>query len=337
LLIENAIQLRQRLQSVGLSDSAINAAWPTWWSTDADASVSAKAELRFSLSRKLGLDPHSLLEDAAEPRFVWRNAARFKHLQGETEFEQAGITSFGVAFGSVLLSGVASWRPLVGMTAQEMRATLMDGRPFVELADLLAIGWSLGIPIVHLRVFPWRRKRMAAMAVQLGARSAILLGRDAEYPAQIAFYVAHELGHVALGHVGTGQTIVDLEVPGFADPGSDPEENAADRYALALLTGQDSPVVLSRSGSGGARSLAKAALAASKELGIEPGTLALCFGYSTNQWPAANAALRHIYSAPKPVWREVNSVAREQLELDRIPDDAQDYVEAVLWPGTDAL
>ena len=336
LLNENAAQLRQRLQGLGLSDPAINAAWPTWWSADADASVSAKAELRFSLSRKLGLDPHSLLEDAAEPRFVWRDAARFKHLQGETAIEQAGITSFGVALGSVLLSGVTSWRSLVGMPAKEMRAALIDGRPFVELADLLVIGWSLGIPIVHLRIFPWQRKRMAAMAVQLGARSAILLGRDAEYPAPSAFYVAHELAHLALGHIETGQTIVDLETPGLADAESDPEEYAADRYALELLTGQDSPVVVSRTGSGGARSLAEAALGASKELRIEPGTLALCFGYSTNQWAVANAALRYIYSAPKPVWREVNSVAREQLELDRIPDDAQAYLEAVLGPRTAA-
>lgn len=336
LLNENAYQLRQRLQSLGLSDAAINAAWPTWWSADADASGSAKAELRFSLSRKLGLDPHSLIEDAAEPRFVWRDAARFKHLQGESAIEQAGITSFGVALASVLLSGVTSWRRLVGMTAREMRTALIDGRPFVELSDLLAIGWSLGIPIVHLRVFPWHRKRMAAMALQLGERSAILLGRDARYPPQVAFYVAHELAHLALGHIESGQTIVDLETPGLADAESDPEENAADRYALELLTGRDSPVVVSRTGSGGARSLADAALRASHELRIEPGTLAMCFGYSTNQWPVAHGALQYIYSAPKAVWREVNSVAREQLELDRIPGDAQAYLEAVLGPRTAA-
>jgi hypothetical protein len=280
----------------------------------------------------LGLDPHSLLEDAAEPRFVWRDAARFKHLRGETALEQAGITSFGVALGSVLLSGVRSWRSLVGMTALEMRAALIDGRPFVTLTDLLAIGWSMGIPIVHLRIFPWNRKRMAAMSVQLGTRSAILLGRDAEYPAQIAFYVAHELAHLALGHIETGQVIVDLETSRIADPEADPEENAADRYALELLTGQDSPLVVSRRGSASAHSLAEAALRASEELRIEPGTLALCFGYSTNQWPVAHAALRHIYSGPKPVWREVNSVAREQLELDLIPEDAQIYLEAVLGP-----
>jgi hypothetical protein len=218
------------------------------------------------------------------------------------------------------------------MMARDIRSALIEGRPYVGLADLLALGWSLGIPIVHLRVFPWQQKRMAAMAVQLGARGAILLGRDAEYPAQIAFYIAHEFAHLALGHIEAGQSIVDLETSSLSETEADPEENAADRYALELLTGQDSPVVVSGTGSASAKSLAEAALNASGELQVEPGTLALCFGYSTNQWPVANAALRYIYSAPKPVWREVNSVAREQLELDQIPDDAQTYLEAVLGP-----
>lgn len=288
--------------------------------------------MRFSLSRKLGLDPHSLIEDAREPRFVWKDTARFKHLKGETVIEQAGITSFGVALGSLLLSGVSAWRSVAGMMARDIRAALIGGRPFIELADLLALGWSLGIPVVHLRVFPWQQKRMAAMAVQLGERGAILLGRDAEYPAQIAFYIAHELAHLALGHIEAGQSIVDLETSSLTEAEADPEENAADRYALELLTGQDSPMVVSGTGRASARSLATAALHASGELQVEPGTLALCFGYSTNQWPVANAALRFIYSAPKPVWREVNSVAREQLELDQIPDDAQTYLEAVLGP-----
>ncbi len=288
--------------------------------------MSAKAELRFSLSRKLGLDPHSLLEEAGAPRFVWKDVARFKHLKGET----SGITSFGVALGTVLVGATLAWRPVVGLSASEIRDALMDERPFIRLADLLALCWSVGIPTVHLRVFPWIHKRMAAMAVQVGARSAILLGRDSDYPAQIAFYVAHELAHFALGHVQTGNVVVDLESPTLSDAETDAEENAADRFALQVLTGQATPNVLSSTGRGGAKSLADAAIGASEELGIEPGTLALCFGYSTKNWGIANAAMRHIYTAPKPVWQEVNNIAREQLAFDSIPADSQAYVSAVL-------
>jgi hypothetical protein len=332
LTSESAAQLKQRLKGIGLSDPAIRAAWPVWWSDDADASTSAKAELRFSLSRKLGLDPHSLLEEDV-PRFVWKDAARFKHLRGETELEQAGITSFGVAVGSVLVSATKLWRPVLGSSAAELRMALMEGQPFVGLPDLLALAWSVGIPTVHLRVFPWSRKRMTAMAVQIGPRSAILLGRDSDYPAQIAFYVAHELGHFALGHVGSGDILVDMETDD-AESETDFEENAADRFALELLTGKGNPVVLSGTGQGGARALAEAALGASIELGIEPGTIALCFGFSTKNWAVANGAMRHIYPVGKPVWNEVNKIALEQLALETVPYDSQAYLASILGVET---
>ena len=40
---------------------------------------------------------------------------------------------------------------------------------------------------------------MAAMSVQVGAGTAMLPAKDSSYPAQIAFYLAHEIAHIALG------------------------------------------------------------------------------------------------------------------------------------------
>ena len=73
---------------------------------------------------------------------------------------------------------------------------------------------------------------------------------------------------------------------------------------------------------------------ASEELGIEPGTLALCFGYSTKNWATANAAMKYIYAAPKPVWQEVNNIARDQLHLENITDDSREFLLTAL--GMDA-
>jgi hypothetical protein len=326
---ESAKHLRQRLKNIGLSDPAIEAAWPAWWSDDAESSSSARTELRFSIARKLGLDPHSLL-DEGEPKFVWRGAARFKHLLGESETEQFAITSFGTALASTLITGTEHWIPVAERTPAELRGAILHSQPSVRLLDLLSTAWSVGIPVVHLRVFPRSRKRMSAMAVRVGERYAILLAKDAEYPALVAFYVAHELGHIALGHLRQERAIIDLDFPALAATPTDPEEVAADRFALALLTGTATPTVLPLDGEAGARSLAQAALDASKELQIEPGTLALCFGYSTGKWAIANAAMQYIYAAPKPVWREVNRIALAQLSLERISDDVQAYLLAVL-------
>jgi len=335
VLNDSASQLRKRLKTIGLSDPAINAAWPTWWSDDADASSSARAELRYSIARKLGLDPHSLLEDEGAPRFVWKDVARFKHLSGESDAEKWAITSFGTALGAILLAGTNVSSFLKNITASELRAAVLSSQPYVRLIDLISICWSVGIPTIHLRVFPWNRKRMAAMSVRVGGRNAILLGKDSHYPAQIAFYLAHELAHISLDHLTDESVIVDFEsYPNLnPDPPAsfpDPEEAAADAFALEVLTGDPEPVVLPAAAGGGARSLAKAALGAGADLQIEPGTLALCFGYSTGDWATAIGSLKYIYSSPKPVWQEVNNIALSQLSLPSLPDDTLQYLKIVL-------
>lgn len=328
---ESAGELRRRLRGLGLTDTAISAAWPLWWSEDAEASASARAELRFGIARRLGLDPHSLLQDREEPRFLWREEARFKQLSGESERERAGITSFGRAIASILVRASPALGGNLAAASNLRESVLASGRPFVTLADLLSLSWALAVPVVHLRIFPWPQKRMAAMTVRVGGRSTVLLGKDSVYPAAIAFYLAHELGHIALGHVEADRQIIDFEDEEPAAEREDDEEREADAFALELLTGEPEPTVLA-TGPGWAhgRALAHAALESAQGLRIEPGTLALCFGHSTGDWQTANAALGHIYAGPRPVWTYVNAIARQQLELGDLPVEAVDFLEAVL-------
>jgi hypothetical protein len=329
---EPALVLKRRLQDVGLSGPAIKAAWPRWWSDAAEASSSARAELRFSLARKLGLDPSSLLDENAEPRFVWRDEARFKHRTNEGELELAAITSFGKALSSLLISAAPPTESPALPDAATLRQAVLANQPYVRLIDLLSICWTLSIPVVHLRVFPCTRKRMAAMTVHSAQGNAILLAKDSGYPAHLAFYLAHELAHLALGHLRVGDAIVDLDTNHLSTL-DDPEEYAADAYALELLTGQPRPVVLPHAHRYIARQLADNAVTASQRLRIEPGTLALCFGYSTGDWRTANAAMRSIYTAPKPAWVEINGLARKELRTGTVAEDSRLYLESILGLG----
>jgi len=321
--------LKRQLKAVGLTDSAINAAWPEWWSHDADSSPSASLELRFSIARKLGIDPRSLLDIEGTPRFIWRDQARFKHLSGETDVERAAISSFGRALGAYLVSATEATTSLP-REASALRSIVLKSQPFIRLADLLALCWSTGIPVVHLRIFPRPQKRMAAMAVRVGERNAILLAKDSQYPAHIAFYLAHELGHLLLGHVSSDTAIVDMESDEHTQSHEDVEEEAADRFALELLTGSPEPKVLTESKGYNAPGLATAVLHAGPSLQIEPGTLALCFGYSTNNWAVVNSAMRFIYGAGTPMWQEINRIAMHELDMAYIPEDARPYVQQVL-------
>ncbi len=328
---EKARDLQRRLRKLGLSAEAIQAAWPRWWSDEADGSASASADLRFTVARNLGLDPRSLFDPDQPPRFVWREQARFKHLTGEDEAELQAITSFGKALGALLVGGGLVVEALTSPSASSLREAILAGNvPYVRLIDLLSASWALGIPVIHLRIFPADQKRMAAMTVRVQDRYAILLAKDSLYPAQVAFYLSHELGHILLGDLASGDAVVDFDQAEPTLGGEDDEEDAADRFALELLTGQQAPLVVGSTSNPTGRSLAQATIDAANELRIEPGTLALCFGYSSGNWPAVMTSFRHIYPKPSPVWREVNQVALNELARAEIPSDARDYLDAVL-------
>ncbi len=75
----NSEKIEKKLKQLGLSKEVIKAGWPDWWSEEAEFSPSALNDLRFSLSRKLGLSPSSLF-DEGEPKFMWPGQAKFKGL-----------------------------------------------------------------------------------------------------------------------------------------------------------------------------------------------------------------------------------------------------------------
>lgn len=322
--------LKNTLRRAGISDPAVNAAWPGWWSEAAADSPSAQAELRFAVARKLGVSASALAQDEVE--FVWRDQARFKHLGAETALEQAALASFGSALANHVAAAVRSL-PVMGVpSAQDLREAILASRPMVDLAGLLSTCWAIGVPVLHLRVFPLAAKLMHAMVVRSGDRQIILLAKDAHYPAHVAFTLAHELGHLSLGHLEQSSAIIDLEDPASGSD-RDFEERSADEFALELLTGSTSPDIEAQILNPSGRALAAAVQSAGPPRGIEPGTLALCFAYQTGNWAGAQAAMRHIYDRPRDVWAEVNGVAETQVDWSSLSNDSDQFLRKVMGLG----
>lgn len=321
-------RLIRELRDAGLSEQVVKAAWPSWWSDDLAASSSGRAELRFALARKLGLSPRGLLGERVE--FVWNDEARFKHLSTEDATQRAVLASFGVTVGRLVVRATPQHGTLENLDALRVRNAILASRPYVDLHGLLALCWGVGIPVIHLRVFPLTPKSMHAMVVEVGGRHAILLARDASYPAPVAFTLAHELGHAILGHLAGAPALVDLEDPAKS-PGSDEQEVEADRFALTLLTGRADPEITTNVPRFNAPTLANAVLNAGREHRIEPGTLALCLAYRRGAWPTAMASLKFIYGGrASPVWRGINAYAETQLDWGEIGDESADYIHNVM-------
>lgn len=319
--------LIKRLRQAGISRAAIQAALPSWWTEEADATPSGRAELRFALARRLGLEPKPLLGERVE--FVWNDEARFKHLSAKDEIHTAVLTSFGMSIGSLLLRATPAAATEIA-PAEALRDAILSRSTFVDLGALVATCWALRIPVIYLRVFPLEAKSMHAMVVKVDGRFAILLGRNAVYPAPVAFTLAHELGHVMLGHLFDAPALVDLKDPALAQNGDDQEEEA-DRFALTLLTGSPEPEIQTNLERFNAPTLAAAVLDAGGHYRVEPGTLALCLAHRRSAWPVAMSALRFIYAERKPAWREVNGIAEKELDWDVLGDEAAHYLRKIMF------
>lgn len=325
-----ATKLRRELSAAGLSPGVVKAAWPEWWSDAGETSVSARTELRLAVARNLGLSPRALVGERVD--FVWRDKARFKHLASGIDLGVAALNSFGTSVAGALTAASDPGEGLRGISAEMLRNAVLSDRNAVDLPSLVTACWALGVPVAHLTVWPLRMKAMHAMVAARGDRHAILLARDTSYLAAAAFTLAHEMGHIALGHVKPDELLVDAENPGETE-GDDDEEVAADRYALEVLTGEPEPEITLNLQRFNAPMLADAATKAGLDRGIDPGTIALAVGHRRNAWPVAMAALRLLQPDAAPVGPLLNRVASSQIHLDRLGSDNASFVRRVLGLG----
>lgn len=321
-------KLNRELKEAGFSKDAIDAAWPSWWTDEAEDSPSARAELRMAISRRLGLSPRSLIGERVE--FFWENSARFKHLKVHDSNERSAIASFGIALGRDLISATPNLTnlDLTSVSALDLRRSILQKQQYVDLRSLITVCWSFGVPLIQLNIVPLEAKSMHAMVVEFRGRHAILLARKVRYPAMAAFTVAHELGHIVLGHIEGARALVDLEDPA-EDRGEDRQEQEADEFALKLLTGVADPII-ETDAPGNAPSLASAAIKAATRYGIEPGTIALILAYREGSWARSMSALKFIYGDHPPVSQEINAVARKMLDWDLLSDDSAEYVTQIM-------
>lgn len=325
-------QLRRELEHAGIANAAIDAVWPQWWSEEAASSVSATAELTYTVARRLGLSPRALFDGSA--KFLWRDDTKFKKLDARSEGEEAALASFGIAVGRSALVGAPPSPLNDSISAQALRESILSRGRLIDAAQLVYSCWAIGVPVIQLRVTPLNQKRMHAMTVQVEGRYAILLAHEYRYSAMVAYLLAHELGHVLLGHLTDSDALLEGEDP-LTIGEKDEEERSADRYALALLTGSDHPDIATDTDVYTATTLANTVSIEGPRLRIDPGVLALCIGHSNGKWRESVGALKILQPAEIDVGEQVNHVARREINWDSISFGNQEYLERIMGLSRD--
>lgn len=322
-----------RLRSLGLTKGQVGALMPEWWDGTAANSPAGTWEFVLMVSRRLGLDAVALaggevrrLGDVSTPRF--KHTARVS----ADELEPASLIASALAKAIV---AAAPRAPAIGRwtAAQVREAVLASGAARVDFDALLEFAWQRGIPVIPLPHLPNGVKKMDAAALRIGEHPAIVIARRNESKAWLSFILAHELGHILLGHVPENGSIVEGSIHDTAafeaESQLDAQEREANDFAHAILGGDAADAVVSQWGPNASEmQLVDYALAAAPTLRTAPGQLILRYAFLTRRWMQGAMALRFMAD---DVDAQGALVTRLRLEIDttQLGDDLQDFVEKV--------
>ena len=322
-------KLYQRLSDVGLTRAFVKkTALPSWWDDEVATNPSGYAHGLLLLSRHLGLDLASLQLENEPIRLRDFGTCKFKKRSDVSEDDLALARVLATRAAQLAASAVSTPAVAIPVNASDIRQQILgDDAQWVGLDELLRYCWSIGLPVLHLDHFPKNAKRPDGFAARVHGRPVIVLCRHAKYSAWLLFILAHELGHLALGHVPDEGTLIDQ---GLDEDSVDVEEQQANAFAIELLTGHQNRRVIASGRWPNAEGLASSASEIGRKSMIDPGHVILNYAHSMGSsfFPVSNAALKLLEPNADAV-AKVRTVMAENLDWSRLPEDSSEFLMRV--------
>lgn len=290
----NAMQdLYSRLRKIGFdSDFLRRAVLPDWWEDSLATVASNRALAEAAVARHLGLQLSQLRDTRAALTAPTLTNARLKKNKNVQPAEVAPAMLVAQHAAELAAKNLSDLPEFSGrLSATEVRKAVLKSHAHADLASLLNFCWAHGIAVIHLKVLPQASKNLDGMALFCGKTPVIVLASSKDSPPWLAFHLAHELGHILLGHVKEGMgPWVDGSIDSITD---DQHEREADEFACELLTGQK------RFGFKPAFGMTAPKLAGRVQVygerhGISLGVVTLFYGRSANRWGPAQLALKRL-------------------------------------------
>lgn len=322
-----------RLSAVGLTRAFVKrTALPSWWNDEVALNPSGYSQGLLLLSRHLGLDLASLQSEDEPIRLRDFETCKFKKRCDVSEDDLALARVLATRAAQLAASAVSTPAETIPIDAREIREQILgDDAPWVGLSELLDYCWSIGLPVLHLDHFPKNVKRPDGFAARVHGRPVIVLCRHAKYSAWLLFILAHELGHLALGHVPEEGTLIDQ---GLDQDSIDVEEQQANTFANELLSGQAERRFVAAGRWPNAEGLAKWAQEFGRQSMIDPGYIVLNYAHSMGKsfFPVGQAALKLLAPHDDAV-AKVRTQMAGKLDWYRLPEDSSEFLMRVTQHG----
>lgn len=275
-------RLYSRVTQVGIPRNFVRRALPSWWDDSIADTPAGLQQACLYLAQAFNLDPRSIYNAEAEVRF--RVAERkFKISRNMNEADVAPSANYASAMARLALAALKTDQSVIAEDPLELRKAMISGGGVVSLERLLAWCGSVGIPVIHIADMPG--KKMLAVAFRNNGRFAIVLSRKGA-SSEMLFWLAHEIGHIALGHLESDGFLAD-EKEGSEQ---DSDEVEANDFAIKLLNGKQASYTLGRFMA--PQKFAEAAMSYAEAHGIDVGHVILNVAKNMKAFPLGRAALK---------------------------------------------
>lgn len=306
-------ELYTRLGTIGISQSFARYVLPSWWNDEIASEPSGLQQAQLYLSRAFNLEFNSLL--STQPPSFYVAEHKFKLNRNVTEDQVSASAHFATAMARLALLASQSVFAAPPDDPKVLREHILQDHPCVNLDGLLKYCADAGIPVLHIEKMPGNK--MAGIAIRLDGRYAIVLSKKA-HPAYLLFHLAHELGHIAKGHLGQDGFLADQNIgEGNRD---DADEKEADAYAIRLINGVEIKYTAAKGVIKSGKQLYLAANHKAEETRVDVGHIILNFGHVQGNFQIANMALKYV-TGPLDCGTVVNAALFRHLAKDSLSED----------------
>ncbi|TAK90338.1 MAG: ImmA/IrrE family metallo-endopeptidase [Burkholderiaceae bacterium] len=330
----NSKAIYQTVAGLGLSRAQVRRLLPSWWEPAMEEQADGVIELAMHISRRLSLELSSLMAGHLVPKGAVANIA-YKHRADADAGRLVAASYIASSLAQAITAALPTPFAELPADAASFRALAkkINGGGFLNFDALLQLCWTHGIPVIPLPHLPVGVQKMDGAALALQDRPAIVLAKRKSSKAWLSFILAHEIGHIVLGHITPGTTIIDVSLQDAStyatDTDADRQEAEADQFAMAVLGGPEADQLIQSWNSRlSPVEMAVEARTASIKIDADPAHLILRYAFRTRRWAEAAMALGFIQEDVDPQGALVSHLA-EHLDLDRVAPDLQDLVGQV--------
>lgn len=300
---------------------------PEWWEDECWEDLELLPEVEIRVARFLGL-PVSIVSDPRTP--LGAPSYEGAHLRRVRDIDRDRLgpaihAAIRIA-GAVVRNLKSTVPPATAPppSGLDWRKEIRGPDDRVTLEYLLSHLWMRGIPVIPIDVLPV--PSFQGLAAVIENRPVIVVGHKHDEPGRAAFRIAHEAGHIALGHCTAGAPVVDEDDEIVSD---DEMEYQADRFAIELLVGSDEIPRLPQEELDDFKELAREAANLENLTGADAGAIIFSWARTTGDYAMATMATKSLYRSVG-ARRQLRAYFEEFVDLESPPQSDRELLRSVV-------